>query len=212
MLQAAPAAKQRGAPERYRGMDGEPTRLQRDEAAQLGAPVESVRGDAALIAAYRDHHEMIFAFLRRATRDDATAEDLLQETFARLLTEYRAGRSPEVLLPWLYRVASNLVISRGRRLRSALRWLTVERARTGAIDGVESPELSVLRRERTDDLDRTLRVLQADARVALLLSADGFSGREIAAAIGRSEAATRVLLCRARRRMRAELEPVEVVR
>jgi len=193
-------------------MDWEPTRLHGDEPDTLSVPVESARGDAALVAAYRDHHEAIYGFLRRATRDDATAEDLLQETFARLLTEYRAGRSPEVLLPWLYRVASNLVISRGRRLHSALRWLTIERARSSGPAVAESPELSALRHERTADLGFALQVLPDDARVALILSADGFTGREIAAAIGRSEAATRVLLCRARRRMRAELEAVEEVR
>jgi DNA-directed RNA polymerase specialized sigma24 family protein len=48
--------------------------------------------------------------------------------------------------------------------------------------------------------------LATDARTALLLSADGFSGEEIAAAIGRSHAATRTLLTRARIRVRLALE------
>ncbi|HMJ81385.1 MAG TPA: sigma factor-like helix-turn-helix DNA-binding protein, partial [Candidatus Dormibacteraeota bacterium] len=42
-------------------------------------------------------------------------------------------------------------------------------------------------------------------RLALLLAAQGQSGREIAAALGRTESATRTILCRARRRLRDEL-------
>ena len=50
------------------------------------------------------------------------------------------------------------------------------------------------------------------ARAALLLSSEGFSGAEIAAAIGRSDAATRTLLCRTRMRVRSLLESAEGVR
>ena len=39
-----------------------------------------------------------------------------------------------------------------------------------------------------------------------MLAAHGFSGREIAAALGRSELATRSLICRARIRLRERLE------
>ena len=43
-------------------------------------------------------------------------------------------------------------------------------------------------------------------RVALVLAARGASGAEIAATIGRSEAATRTLLTRARQKVRARLD------
>ena len=42
-----------------------------------------------------------------------------------------------------------------------------------------------------------------------MLAAHGFSGREVAEAIGRSELATRTLLCRARLRLRERLESTE---
>jgi len=64
----------------------------------------------------------------------------------------------------------------------------------------------VLGRERTAALDAALATLPADARTALLLSAEGFSGEEIAAAISRSHSATRTLLSRARVRVRLQLE------
>ena len=45
-----------------------------------------------------------------------------------------------------------------------------------------------------------------------MLAAHGFSGREIAATLGRSELATRSLICRARLRLRERLESTEVPR
>src|SRR5688500_19709847 len=90
----------------------------------LEANTAAVGTHAAVSMAYRDHHAALFAFLRRATRDEAAAEDLLQETFIRLLTVVREGRPPEQVRAWLYRVASNLVISRGRRSAKALHWFT----------------------------------------------------------------------------------------
>jgi DNA-directed RNA polymerase specialized sigma24 family protein len=50
-----------------------------------------------------------------------------------------------------------------------------------------------------------------EARLGLMMAARGFSGREIAAALGRSEVATRTLLCRARQRLRNRLLQEELV-
>ena len=121
----------------------------------------------------------------RATK--AAAEDLLQEAFLRLTREVDAGRTPEHVRGWLYRVASNLAISRGRRRTTAFDWMS-RYGRHSLGEDVESPEAGVLARERTSAIDTVLATLPTEARTALLLSADGFSGEEIAAAIGRSHA------------------------
>lgn len=156
-------------------------------------------------SAFDSYHTELYSFLRRSTRDERAAEDLLQETFLRLTKEVEAGRSPEHLRAWLYRVATNLAISRGRRASTAIAWLTMY-GRPASAAHVDSPESDVLAREGRSVLDAALAVLPTDARTALLLSADGFSGEEIAAAIGRSHAATRTLLTRARVRVRLALE------
>jgi DNA-directed RNA polymerase specialized sigma24 family protein len=70
-------------------------------------------------------------------------------------------------------------------------------------------ELYSFLRERTAELEAALAGLPADARLGLLLAGQGFSGREIAEAIGRSEAATRTLMCRVRMRVRSQLEASE---
>lgn len=148
----------------------------------------------------------IFNFLRHSTRDEAAAEDLLQETFLRLTREVAAGRAPDQTRAWLYRVASNLATSRGRRIATVIRWLAAHGSREAQGPPVESPEAHSLRRERTTALDAALGTLSPDARTALILSGEGFTGLEIAATIGRSHAATRTLLSRARVQVRLEIE------
>lgn len=187
-------------------------RIQERQSLGIGVPIHEATVEAAVLEAYDACHNELYAYLVDATRDAATAEDLLQESFLRLLREARAGRMPEMARPWLYRVATNLVVSRGRRLVSARHWF--ERIGIGERRAAiaESPEGDLLRNEAADDLDRALAAAGPHARAALLLSAEGFSGREIAAAIGRSEAATRTLICRARVRVRRELEGAGGVR
>jgi RNA polymerase sigma-70 factor (ECF subfamily) len=158
--------------------------------------------EAVVLAAYHAHARDLNAFARSLVRDRADAEDLVAEAFLRLVREASAGRVPDDVRGWLYRVVGNLVVSRGRRLAVARRFVAhlVDR-RTG-----ESPEARHLRLDVPADLRDAVLALPPDARVAVVMAARGASGREIAAAIGRSEAATRTLLTRARQRVRARLE------
>src|SRR5438105_4137775 len=162
--------------------------------------------DEAVIEIYEAVHAELSSFIARSIRDDAEAEDLLQEAFLRLAREARAGRLPEQSRAWLYRVATNLVVSRSRRRGTAARWLErFGKSENNASIG-ESPEAGLIQRERAGDLERALAMLPADARLGLLLSGQGFSGGEIAAALGRSTSATRTLLCRARIKVRATMD------
>lgn len=162
--------------------------------------------DDFVTAAFESYRGEIFTFLARTTRDDAAAEDLLQETFLRLSREARAGRAPDELRAWLYRVAGNLATSRFRRSGVARRWLERFTATAREEPPEPSPEAGVLDRERYRTLNRALATVSPEARSALLMASQGFSGREIAQALGRSEVATRALMCRARVRLRTELE------
>lgn len=180
---------------------------------ELGRVAATSRADrrAIVAEAFEAYHAELYNFLRRSTRDEAAAEDLLQEVYVRLTREVEAGRAPEHLRGWLYRVASNLAISRGRRRATVLGWMN-RHGRAAASEFEESPETGYLRSERVSMLDAVLATLPIEARTALQLSADGFSGEEIAAAIGRSHGATRTLLSRARVKVRLELERREQAR
>jgi RNA polymerase sigma-70 factor (ECF subfamily) len=165
--------------------------------------------NALTAVAFDRYHAELYSFLRRATRDEPAAEDLLQDAFLRLTIEARADRTPDNIRAWLYAVAANLVVSRGRRRSTVLGWLSRQRATVGSSGTSESAESSVIKRERRRGIEIVLDSLPADARTALLLAGEGFRGREIAEAIGRSYAATRTLMTRARIRVRVELETLE---
>jgi len=182
------------------------------EAVDAAGAHRTAVADALVVTAWADHHAEVYAFLVRTTRDPEVAEDLLSEAYLRLTTEVRAGRAPDNTRAWLYRVGANLAVSRGRRISAALRGIVRLRNTGAPTTTTQTPEAGYLAREGRANLVGVLADLDPGARAALLLSSEGFSGAEIAAAIGRSEAATRTLLCRTRVRVRSRLESAEAVR
>lgn len=172
-------------------------RPERSDGARAGERSAGARIDDI----YRDESLELFRFVRAAVHDQELAEDILQETFLRLVRQAAAGRLPENVHGWLYRVATNLMISGGRRSRIAVRSLP----QLVGEQVVRSAEERVLEAERREAVRSALRALRMDARVALLLSAQGFSAREIGTTLGRTDAAVRTLLSRSRLRLREHL-------
>jgi RNA polymerase sigma-70 factor, ECF subfamily len=161
--------------------------------------------EAVVLAAYQAHARDLTAFARSLVREREAAEDLVADAFLRLVREARAGRTPDDVRSWLYRVTANLVMSRGRRISVMRRFVSSLADRRSA----ESPEARHLRLDIDPALRDAVLALPVDARVAIVMAARGASGREIAATIGRSEAATRTLLTRARQRVRGRLASVQ---
>jgi RNA polymerase sigma factor (sigma-70 family) len=153
--------------------------------------------------AYHEVGQDLYAYCAGVARDAGTAEEVVQEAFARLVREQRAGRYPEHPRAWLYTVATNLLRMRARRLSIIERWRRGPGRPTDEVD--VAAEDVALRRERTATLSTALAALPRDVRAALLLAADGFSGREIADLLGKSEGATRNLMWRARLALRDQL-------
>lgn len=172
-------------------------------------PAIAVDRNALTTAAFESYHGELYGFLRRGTRDPEAAEDLLQDAYLQLSREISAGRAPDNIRAWLYRVAANLIVSRARRRKTVVDWLL--RQGRGSAGHEEGPEIGALQRERSRELDDALGAVSKDARTALLLASEGFSGEEIAEAIGRTPSATRTMMSRARVRVRIELENREAV-
>jgi RNA polymerase sigma factor (sigma-70 family) len=156
--------------------------------------------DVAL-AAFDSHQRALTSYAYALTRDREAADDLVQETFVRLINELQKGRQPENLQAWLFRVCSNLVVSGARRRNVAQRFIAQITPHDTEVDA----EYETLRREMSGELLEGLARLAPDARVALVMAANGFSGREIANALGRTETSTRTMMFRAREQMRVIL-------
>jgi RNA polymerase sigma factor (sigma-70 family) len=168
-------------------------------AAALPAPVD-VAIEAAISAAYLEHRKAVLGYTLRMTRDAEVAEDIVHEAYLRLVSVARTGVMPDNVAGWLHRVARNLVIDWARRSRRT--WTSPGPSAHETDDG---PEEIVLDLERDSELHQALAHLPSDARRALLLSGAGYPSTDIAAMIGRSNGATRTLLCRARQQARVLL-------
>jgi RNA polymerase sigma-70 factor (ECF subfamily) len=176
------------------------TELERAVATSIAArrgPVEAV-----VLEAWQAHQRALYAFARTLGRDAGDAEDLVADAFLKLTREVTAGRTPDQIRAWLFRVVANDAVNRSRR-RSVAQRVLVRLIRSGIEEPADAP---LLRSESSAAVVAALRTLPVASRTALLLAAQGFSGREVAAAIGRSESATRTLLSRGRVRLRAEIE------
>jgi RNA polymerase sigma-70 factor (ECF subfamily) len=179
-----------------------------DFGARAEAGVEPAARTAEFVAAIYDAHQReLFSFALRSCRDREVAEDLVHESFVRLIVEVEAGREPSNARAWLYRVIANLAVSRGRRAAVAQKQLG-ELVNRGTQPG---PEPLILENELRSDLEAVLAELGTDARTALLMAANGFNGIEIAEAIGRSGNATRSMMCRARLQLRERLTAMEAL-
>jgi len=163
---------------------------------------------ASIEAVFEDFQRDLFTYAVRLAPDRAAAEDAVQTAFLELVRANRAGRQPDNVRAWLYRVCGNELRGAARRRRVADRW----RSLIGRRADIDPPEVAVLGRERRDDVAVVLASLPFNQRRAFLLSVDGFSGPEIARILGRSDAATRILLFRARSAIRLGVERMEADR
>lgn len=73
--------------------------------------------EAALGELLNRHKDRIYTYIFLFVRDTYTAEDLLQETFIKVIDKLRSGKYQEQnkFLPWISRVAYNLCIDYYRR-------------------------------------------------------------------------------------------------
>jgi len=157
--------------------------------------------DALLTELYLAHAPGLTRWMTAYTRDTEAAADVVQEAFLRLARELRAGRQPDNAAAWLAQVARNLATSRARRATTATRFAPLLERPAAP----EDPVLAVIAIERANAVHAALADLRPVDRTALILAAQGHHSAEIAVRIGRSELATRTLLCRARHRLRPML-------
>ena len=138
--------------------------------------------------AYRRHGGALLGYLRRLSRDGALAEEHLQETFERALHSPRRVPAAE-LRPWLYRIATNLVVDSARR-RKRLAFVPFTGRETAVTLDLEGAEL----------VRRALQRIPTDQATALVLRLhEGFSRAEICAIVGVTDEALKSRLTRGRR-------------
>ena len=145
-------------------------------------------------ALFQRYHRPILVHLARLVGDQATAEDLSQDTFARALRGWPQGEPPANTGAWLYRIATNAAYDHLRRRRR------IQFAPLQAADGAGGPPCHD---DGRDEVRAALAALPERYRVPLLMhTLDGYSLDEIASALGCTSAAVKMRLFRARAHFR----------
>jgi RNA polymerase sigma-70 factor (ECF subfamily) len=164
------------------------------------------------------HSRRVFAIARHFFRHPETVEDIAQETFTKAffsLASYRRGASFE---QWLARIAVNNCYDELRRRKKRGEWRLADLTEDEG-DWLEAClagasfelHLSQAERERASEVaEHLLGQLSADDRLILtLLHVEEYSVREIALALGWSEAKVKIRAFRARLACRRALERLE---
>ncbi len=153
-----------------------------------------------------EHRGAVVGFLRRLVGDPALAEDLAQETFLRAQRSAASRRGEAGERTWLCAIALNLARDHfraaGRRPR-----VTADARAAAEVACDADVEKALLEAEMAACIGEYLFRLPRPRRdVVALHDMAGLGHREIGAALGLSEANSRVLLHRGRAALRALLE------
>ena len=177
------------------------------------------QGDVAAFAELVARHEKrLWNFVRRFVADSATAEDLLQEVFLRVVRNAAEWQPSAKFTTWLYTIARNLCTDNARR--GAFRKADSLDQTPGAardesgqhrIDKVASPdgnaEKAALDREIATRVDQAVATLPVEQReVFLMREVMDMSFAEIATATKTSEPTVKSRMRYALERLRGALE------
>jgi RNA polymerase sigma-70 factor, ECF subfamily len=188
----------------------------KDPDVRLMLQVKQDEQGAFEVLVERYQHRLLGVLVHLIGRPDE-AEDLAQEVFLRIYRARKGYRPRAKFSTWLFTIANNLA---SNHLRSKGRNATVSLApeetssqpvgptgeKVYARDGTPSAQMRKV--ELSDVVREALEGLGEDQKMAVLLNKfEEMSYAEIAEVMGRSEAAVKSLLARARMNLREQLEP-----
>lgn len=161
-------------------------------------------------AIFRRHVEYVMALSLRLLRDQAEAEDIVQDTFVDAFTQLRQLQAPDRLRAWLAGIAVHKAHRRFRRrrllslfgLRPAADWVGLEDTARADVPPEARAELGYL--------DAVLSTLREEIRAAWILRhVEGYRFEEIAALCQCSLATAKRRVARAHAVVREQLNVEE---
>lgn len=164
-----------------------------DEAALARVALSDPQAFATL---YERYHDRVYAYLRTRTGTVEDAADLTQQVFLQAFDALPRYHGPgELFAAWIFRIARNAATDYYRRRRPTVTWDYLPAALQPSA-GTDL-EARAMRKEDLARLRHLLATLNDDTRELLALRfGAALTVGEIAAIIGKSEAATRKRLAR----------------
>jgi RNA polymerase sigma-70 factor (ECF subfamily) len=153
------------------------------------------------------HLDAAFNYARWLTRNDADAEDVVQDAYVRALRFFSSLRGDDARA-WLLTIVRNTWYGRfPRRSGGAPGAVAGDTETNDLTDESLDPEALVIQRQTVDTVRQTLEALPADFREVLVLrELEGLSYKEIATVVGIPIGTVMSRLARARERLQAALE------
>lgn len=158
--------------------------------------------DDAFVVLYQRYADRVLTYCRLRIGNVHDAEDVA----AQIVTNAYAAFPPDArgtYRAWLFTIAHHTVVNhyRKQKVRGPTRSLTDDDGDAIADPG-SSPESAAMRHDDVRELRAALSQLRDDQRQVIELRLAGLKGTEIAAVIGRSESAVKMLQFRAMQRLR----------
>lgn len=159
-------------------------------------------------------NQRLFRIARGVVRDEAEAEDIVQETYVRAFTNLSAFRGEASIFTWLTRIALNEAHGRLRKRRNNVELDEVETMQKlgghviafPGVDAVSSPESDAERMQVRRLIESSIDELPVDFRTVFIMrDVEELSVAEAAAVLGIREETVKTRLHRARRLLRAAL-------
>jgi RNA polymerase sigma-70 factor (ECF subfamily) len=173
-----------------------------------------LRDEAAVRTLTTRHNRRLYRIARGVLRDDAEAEDVVQDTWVRAFTALEGFRGDASFATWITRIAMNEALGRLRRRRPTVEWVEdgedrvdTERAMTPLPSAMRDPERTMADRQMHDLIEGAIDRLPDGFRTVFIARmVEGLSIEETADLFGIRPETVKTRVHRARARLRHDLE------
>ena len=172
------------------------------------------RDEAAIRRIMQSNNRRLYRLARGILRNDAEAEDVVQETYVRAFTHLDGFRGDSSLATWLARIAMNEALGRLRRLRASV---DLDTLAPGVLEAQiiqfplsapsEDPEKSMAQREIQAVVEHAIDELPEAFRIVFITRViEGMNVEETAEILGLKPETVKTRLHRARTMLRNNVE------
>jgi RNA polymerase sigma-70 factor (ECF subfamily) len=164
-------------------------------------------GDArAMETIMRRHNRLLYRTARAILRDDAEAEEAVQDAYLKAFRSLEGFRRESKLSTWLVRIVTNEALMRRRRSIRSAEAIPINAAEEDPVESREGPDRAAERGELRRLLESCVDRLPDDYRLVFVLRAlEEWSVEETATALGIPEPTVRTRFFRARAQLREAL-------
>lgn len=171
------------------------------------------RDEAAVRAIMQANNRLLYRLARGILRNDAEAEDVVQDTYVRAFTHLEQFRGDSSLSTWLSRIAMNEALGRLRRQKPGVELSELEKSATQAqiipfpLASNDDPEKSMAQREIQHVVEHAIDELPEPFRLVFITRViEGMNVEETAELLGLKPETVKTRLHRARNLLRDNVE------